>query len=759
MAASTLRRGTVGTVVVATAVTAGLATTAPAHAADTTAPVLTAITRTSPAGAVPGDAVTFDYAATEESGSLASLTISYRDTKGRTQSHRMPGPLPVSGTVTHTLPDGLLNEVRTTLQVSVSDEAGNTATYLRNGEVTVTGAGSTTGHSLGLSALDVTVSGSTPELTVPTLGSLTTSTPAVSPGQEARWEVSASDPAGLASVTVAAGYVTGRSTPPVSSPVVAAGVVPESAPNGETAVSSVAVQDRLGNRATYRSDGTVQLFPYSGATGPTTHAVPFSAASLTVSGSTADYTPPVLTAVDALPSHVGAGQEVPVTYAATDNSGALSSLALEFSPTWGPPEGPQPMPFTLTVPGPLPLSGTVRPVLPASTYRTTYRLDKVSLSDGRNQVDYRAGGTTSRPGVTHSLDFDRSELTVAEVPRAASYAVGVAGDRAATVVWDPVDDGGAPLTGHTVTLSPSGRTVSLGAGTRRVTFTGLGNLTTYTVTVRARNAVGTGAAKAVKVIPRPPQRLHSPGDWTGDGRPDVVGVDAAGNMYLHRGNGRGGFSGSRSKVGHGWNAFRVVTAGRGPDEVGLLPRMHATHYDGSLWEYRGDEAGGFETRFVTSRGWERFAKVLTPGDLNGDLWTDVLAINDRGDLYLYRYKGNVEFYHPGVKVGSGWQGFRSVFATGDVTGDDRADIMAVSADGTLWLYPGNGRGGFGARRKAGSGWGGFTTVFSPGDFDGDRRNDVLAASPSGSLRLYRGNGRGGWIGGGTRIGSGWHTYR
>jgi hypothetical protein len=50
-------------------------------------------------------------------------------------------------------------------------------------------------------------------------------------------------------------------------------------------------------------------------------------------------------------------------------------------------------------------------------------------------------------------------------------------------------------------------------------------------------------------------------------------------------------------------------------------------------------------------------------------------------------------------------------------------------------------------------------VFSPGDFDGDRRNDVLAASPSGSLRLYRGNGRGGWIGGGTRIGSGWHTYR
>jgi hypothetical protein len=50
-------------------------------------------------------------------------------------------------------------------------------------------------------------------------------------------------------------------------------------------------------------------------------------------------------------------------------------------------------------------------------------------------------------------------------------------------------------------------------------------------------------------------------------------------------------------------------------------------------------------------------------------------------------------------------------------------------------------------------------VFSPGDFTGDGKADVLAVKGNGELFLYRGNGAGGWASGGVGIGSGWGVFR
>ncbi|HEY5248565.1 MAG TPA: FG-GAP-like repeat-containing protein [Dermatophilaceae bacterium] len=49
-------------------------------------------------------------------------------------------------------------------------------------------------------------------------------------------------------------------------------------------------------------------------------------------------------------------------------------------------------------------------------------------------------------------------------------------------------------------------------------------------------------------------------------------------------------------------------------------------------------------------------------------------------------------------------------------------------------------------------------VFSGGDFTGDRKSDVLAIKGNGSIYLYRGNGRGGFTGRPTRIGTGWSAF-
>ena len=44
------------------------------------------------------------------------------------------------------------------------------------------------------------------------------------------------------------------------------------------------------------------------------------------------------------------------------------------------------------------------------------------------------------------------------------------------------------------------------------------------------------------------------------------------------------------------------------------------------------------------------------------------------------------------------------------------------------------------------------------DFTGDGKADLLAETSTGDLYLYHGNGLGGFTGGSTRIGSGWNVF-
>ena len=50
-------------------------------------------------------------------------------------------------------------------------------------------------------------------------------------------------------------------------------------------------------------------------------------------------------------------------------------------------------------------------------------------------------------------------------------------------------------------------------------------------------------------------KVLSPGDYTGDGKADIMGVTPGGDLYLYRGNGLGGFTGGRTRIGSGWGMF------------------------------------------------------------------------------------------------------------------------------------------------------------------------------------------------------------
>ncbi|HEY3834488.1 MAG TPA: fibronectin type III domain-containing protein [Acidimicrobiia bacterium] len=99
---------------------------------------------------------------------------------------------------------------------------------------------------------------------------------------------------------------------------------------------------------------------------------------------------------------------------------------------------------------------------------------------------------TSAPATT--------SVVVATVPGAPTTLSATGGDQQALVSWSaPVSNGGSAITSYTATASPGGQTCTTSAPTTSCTITGLTNGSTYTVSVTATNAIGTGPAATTSV--------------------------------------------------------------------------------------------------------------------------------------------------------------------------------------------------------------------------------------------------------------------
>ncbi|MPZ94474.1 MAG: hypothetical protein GEU96_06020 [Propionibacteriales bacterium] len=127
-------------------------------------------------------------------------------------------------------------------------------------------------------------------------------------------------------------------------------------------------------------------------------------------------------------------------------------------------------------------------------------------------------------------------------------------------------------------------------------------------------------------------------------------------------------------------------------------------------------------------------------DYNGDGHPDILASDSSNVLWLYPGNGSGGL-GARVQMATGWTGINAVIGAGDLNSDDHADVLGRDTSGRLWFYPGDGTGGLGARTQVGTGWGSLTG-FGAGDVDGDGTADILARDGN-QLWLYPGDGSGG----------------
>ncbi len=223
----------------------------------------------------------------------------------------------------------------------------------------------------------------------------------------------------------------------------------------------------------------------------------------------------------------------------------------------------------------------------------------------------------------------------------------------------------------------------------------------------------------------------------------VIRRDAHGRLFRYAGRPDGTVA-PACEAGFGWGTMRTV-ARHGDFDGDGSEDLLAIDSSGVLWRYPADAAGQFSgaTRRQVGTGWQGYDVLLAPGDFDGDGRSDLIGRDGAGVLWLFSGDGTGGYATP-RNIGTGWQIYSILLAPGDFNGDGKADLIGRDSAGVLWFYAGTGTGTYAGRVSIGTGWQIYDAIVGAGDVNGDGRSDLIARDPSGDLWFYKGDGAGGY---------------
>ncbi len=172
---------------------------------------------------------------------------------------------------------------------------------------------------------------------------------------------------------------------------------------------------------------------------------------------------------------------------------------------------------------------------------------------------------------------------------------------------------------------------------------------TGTSTFGAATQVGTGWTGAY--------RIAGLTDLYRTGRPGILAVDPSGRLLYYPSTGGTGTStfGAPSQVGTGWTGFTIDPVDVNGDG---RPDLLVVSSAGNLYQYPnvgGTGSSTFGARTQVGSGWSTW-QAIDAGSVTGGSGADILAIDQSGKLYVYPNAGGTGFGAP-ILVGSGWIGF------------------------------------------------------------------------------------------------------
>ncbi len=153
-------------------------------------------------------------------------------------------------------------------------------------------------------------------------------------------------------------------------------------------------------------------------------------------------------------------------------------------------------------------------------------------------------------------------------------------------------------------------------------------------------------------------------DLTGDGKADLIAREKSGVIWLYKGTGTPAVPfAPRVKVGTGWQIYNNIVSTGDLTSDGK-PDLIGRDANGIIWLYKGtgSATAPYAPRVQVGTGWKIYNSIVGPSDLTGDGKVDFVARDGSGVLWLYKGTGSATApYAPRVQVGPGWQSYNLIF--------------------------------------------------------------------------------------------------